>query len=77
LLLDDCEFSSEDDDSDFTELDEVTSAGSVTLPLLEEDNSTTASSFCPAVAEELSSHPTKANATKPIVTRNFFIKAPK
>ncbi|MDY6284102.1 MAG: hypothetical protein SPL33_03165 [Fibrobacter sp.] len=55
-------------------LDEVTSAGSVTLPLLDEDDSIPGSSFSPAEADELSSHPTTANATKPIVTRNFFIK---
>jgi hypothetical protein len=34
----------------------------VTLPLLEEDDSTPGSSFGPADADELSSHPTKANA---------------
>ena len=51
----------EDEDLVSLLLDEVTSAGSVTLPLLEEDDSTVGSSFCPADAEELSSHPTKAN----------------
>jgi hypothetical protein len=70
----------------FSLLDEVTSAGSVTLPLLEEDDSTAGSSFCPADADELSSHPTKANAIismDPIATlqddrsRNFFINASK
>jgi hypothetical protein len=55
---------------------------------LEEDDSTPGSSFCPADAEELSSHPTTANAIismDPIAalrlqddrSRNFFIKAPK
>jgi hypothetical protein len=78
-----------DEDFAFSLLDDVTSAGSAgspVLPLLEEDNSTTASSFCPADADELSSHPTKANAIismDPIATllddrsRIFFITASK
>jgi hypothetical protein len=58
----------------------------VTLPLLEEDDSTAGSSFCPADADELSSHPTTANAIismDPIAallddrSRIFFIKASK
>jgi hypothetical protein len=68
LLLDRSSTGAEDDDR--TELLDC----SVTL---EEDDSTPGSSFCPADAEELSSHPTTANATKPIATRNFFISASK
>ena len=79
LLLDRSSTGAEDDDR--TELLDC----SVTL---EEDDSTAGSSFCPADAEELSSHPTTANATisiDPIAalrlqddrSRNFFIKAAK
>jgi hypothetical protein len=50
------------------ELDELCSA--------EEEDSIAGSSFGPADADELSSHPTTANATKPIATRNFFINPP-
>jgi len=116
LLLLDLGFSTEDDDSDFTELDETPSDSELqldpisfellldspdfsleldcfmslwvsldedfTFSLLddpcstEEDDSTPGSSFCPAGADELSSHPTKANAATPIATRNFFTKPP-
>jgi hypothetical protein len=65
MLLDRSSTGAEDDDR--TELLDC----SVTL----EDDSTAGSSFGPTEADELSSHPTTANATKPIVTRNFFIKA--
>ena len=50
------------------ELDELCSAT--------EEDSTAGSSFGPAEADELSSHPTKVNAATPIAIRNFFIKAP-
>ena len=50
------------------ELDELCSA--------EEEDSTPGSSFGPADADELSSHPTNANATKPIARINFFINPP-
>ena len=109
LLLDDCESPTEDDDSDFTELDEesftpllldflspwrfeeltgstelleldcftfslldeASSAGSagsptlsVTMPLLDDD-STPGSSFCPAEADDESSHAARnANNTE-------------
>ncbi len=41
-----------DEDFAFSLLDEVTSSGSVTLPLLEEDDSTPGSSFGPADADD-------------------------
>jgi hypothetical protein len=50
------------------ELDELCSAA--------EEDSTAGSSFGPADADELSSHPTKVNAATPIAIRNFFIKPP-
>jgi hypothetical protein len=61
-----------DDGFTFSLLDDITSAGSVTLPLLEEDNSTLGSSFDPADVDDESSHATK-NATMLNATKIFFI----
>ena len=62
----------DDDDFAFPLLDEVTSAGSVTLSLLEDD-STPGSSFGPVEDEESSPQAANNIAAAPIATRNFLI----
>ena len=66
------------DDEDFAELllDTLVSLEFDCGVTLEEDDSTLGSPFAPADVDELSSHPTTINATKPIATKNFFINPP-